>query len=354
MRSPVRTRSPILKGAACAIAVVAASAAGALPAQAAAASPAGGPGTTSLSLPASSGPGPAAVGSVLGPAVPALVPGAPTPPAVVTDPAAAPGSGQVSARAAGPTLTVTPDSGLTDGQKVTVTGSGYSSGSAGGMAECNNTPGQPTVAVYGNAVPVGCTNPLQSLQATDSSGGFSTSFTVRTGTIGPPAQGNDSAGRSASADAAAYPCPPTAAQAAAGNTCGISYGDAQGHQASANVTFASSGAASSSSATSSSAGSSPGSASAGSGSTVAGGSSVSGGTSKGAITAASGSGASGTVGTDPASGSSSGPLPFTGFGVGLWHLTLLGAVLTAAGSVLVVLGRRPRRWRRSVRSLRTT
>jgi hypothetical protein len=274
---------------------------------------------------------PGAVEGVMGSVTSSGVMGAPAPQS--SRPLAASG---VTAQGAGPSITVNPDAGLTDGQQVTVTGSGFSSGSAGGMAECNNTPGQPTMTVYGNSVPVGCTNPLSSLQATSASGGFSASFTVHSGTIGPPAQGTDSAGRSAAADAALYPCPPTPAQVAAGNTCGISYGDASGKQASANIAFASQDvAAGSSGATGSS------STSSASGSSVvatrAGGSSPS--------SSAGSAGSSAGSSTDPGDAGSGSPstLASTGFGIGLWRLTELGGLSTATGAVLIVVGRRRRR-----------
>jgi len=144
----------------------------------------------------------------------------------------------IPAAFAAPSLTVTPDSGLTNGQSVTVSGSGFHASSPGGILECNAAPGEPTVAVAGSQVPVGCTNPLSKLVTTTSTGTLAaTSFTVRTGTIGPPASGTDSAGNSATADAANYPCPPTPAQQANGVTCVIAFGDLAGDQATAQILF---------------------------------------------------------------------------------------------------------------------
>ncbi len=48
----------------------------------------------------------------------------------------------------------------------------------------------------------------------------------------------DSTGGSPATDAAKFPCPPTAAQQAAGDTCVIAFGDASGDQATANISFA--------------------------------------------------------------------------------------------------------------------
>ena len=274
-------------------------------------------------------PVPASVGSapVVGPLVA---------PAPVSSQPASPGSpmtNSVKAQGSNAQITVNPNSNLTNGQQVQVSGSGFAPSSAGGMAECNGAPNQPTEQVYGNAVPVGCTNPLQSLAATDATGSFHFTFTVKTGTIGPPASGKDSAGNDGAADAAKYPCPPTQQQVSQGITCSISYGDASGNQASANITFASP-----STATQSSSSATTGTTAAG----AAGGGST-------ATTAAGGSGGSEsapTAGATDSSGGaatagSGGSLPFTGFGVGLWRLSLLGLLLTALGLAMVVLARRP-------------
>ncbi|HUI02070.1 MAG TPA: hypothetical protein VLZ77_00895 [Acidimicrobiales bacterium] len=293
-------------------------------------------------------PAPAAplVGGVLGSAPPSSGPGAGSSTAPSTAPSGpahvSTGTGTQTVAAGGaPSITITPDSGLTNGQKVTVKGAGFTPASAGGMAECNNAPNQPTMSVEGNAVPVGCTNPLNSLASTNTSGGFTATFTVRTGTIGPPAQGStDSAGHSAAADAAAYPCPPTAAQAAAGITCGISYGDASGKQASADLHFA----AAAGSATSSTAAGGSGAAGGPGSATGAGG--APGATSTRASGSGAGSGSSGTgaVGTAPGGSSAAGggSLPLTGLGIGLVRLAMIGVVLVLSGSLLVVLGRRRR------------
>jgi hypothetical protein len=246
----------------------------------------------------------------------------------------------VKAQASGAQISVSPHSNLVNGERVAVSGSGFARGSAGGMAECNGVPNQPTQQVYGNAVPVGCTNPLQSLQATDAngefnppsqSGGSQQNFTIKTGTVGPPASdATDSSGGNAQADAAKYPCPPTPQQQAQGITCSISYGDASGNQASADLGFAASGSARGGGGNGGAATTTVPGSPVGSGSTAAGGS--------GGASGPSGA----TLGaSDSTGGSATRSLPFTGFGVGMWRLALLGTPLSALGAGLIVLGHRP-------------
>ena len=137
-------------------------------------------------------------------------------------------------------ISVTPSTGLTNGQKVTVSGSGMHDSSIGSILECNNDPNQPTVVTEGNAVPISCSNPLTTLVTTSKTGELPvTTFVVHTGTIGPPATGKDTSGGSATTDAANYPCPPTAAQVAAGYSCVITFGDESNDDVSQNITFTS-------------------------------------------------------------------------------------------------------------------
>ncbi len=161
---------------------------------------------------------------------------------------------QVSASATGVTgtMTVTPSSGLTNGAMVTIGGSGFTKSSIGNVLECNNAPNEPTAALgapINNPVAVGCTAPsLTQLVQTDASGNLaSTQYKIAQGTIGPPCgpspaavtcPATDSAGQSPAADAANYPCPPTAAQQAAGVVCQLNYGDAAGDSAMVTITFA--------------------------------------------------------------------------------------------------------------------
>jgi hypothetical protein len=134
-------------------------------------------------------------------------------------------------------ITVSPSTGLTDGAATNVSGAGFSPG-LGVILQCNNDPGQPTIAVSGNPVPVSCSSPFNALINFDASGNLSaTPFVVHTGTVGPPSAGTDSAGHDAAADAALYPCPPTAAQLAAGDTCQIALADLAAHQVTKDITF---------------------------------------------------------------------------------------------------------------------
>ena len=128
-----------------------------------------------------------------------------------------------------PSITVTPNSGLqsTGTTSVMVSGSGFADTSAGAILECNSDPSQPTISLLGHPSPVSCgPNPLPggtigpNVVSTSATGTFGPkAFTVVTGTVGPPATGTDSSGGDAATDAAKYPCPPTTAQQAAGDTC---------------------------------------------------------------------------------------------------------------------------------------
>ncbi|HTZ10487.1 MAG TPA: hypothetical protein VMB72_15545 [Acidimicrobiales bacterium] len=147
-------------------------------------------------------------------------------------------------------ITVTPDTGLTNGESVTVTGTGFDDTSPGNILQCNDAPNQPTVALpspVSSSVSVSCNVIGYShLVTTTATGALNATWNVIEGTVGPPCGTGgiittcptDSAGNSAAADAAKYPCPPTAAQQAAGDVCQLSYGDAGGAEsASANILF---------------------------------------------------------------------------------------------------------------------
>ncbi len=150
-----------------------------------------------------------------------------------------------------PVLTVSPDSGVTPGQNVTVTGSGYAANSLGSVLQCSGDPTVPMVtlpAPVGQTINVSCQalNILK-LTSTNGSGGFTTTWKILSGTVGPPCgpppaaatcPATDSAGIAPATDAANYPCPPTPAQQAAGVTCYIEYGDATLESAKASFTFA--------------------------------------------------------------------------------------------------------------------
>ena len=137
-----------------------------------------------------------------------------------------------------PSLTVTPATGLYRGQSVEVTGANFTPLSQGGLVECSDAPGQPTMAYAGFDIPVSCTNPNGALTGISEDGTLRTAFTIATGVTGPPVPGDDSAGHPGTDDAAAYPCPPTAAQQAAGASCYLSAGDLAGDSARTNIAFA--------------------------------------------------------------------------------------------------------------------
>jgi hypothetical protein len=140
------------------------------------------------------------------------------------------------------TLMVTPSTNLTNGESVTVSGSGFDVSAAGGIVECNSDPSQPTISLLGNAIPVSCTAPTAHLKSTDPSGNLAaSSFPIVDGVTGPPTSGTDSAGHPATTDAMAYPCPPTAVQITAGDTCSVAFGDSSGASASAVISFAGGG-----------------------------------------------------------------------------------------------------------------
>ncbi len=148
-------------------------------------------------------------------------------------------------------MTVTPDTGLTNGQSVTVSGTGFTASSIGNVLECNSDPKQPTVNVpapVSSTISVSCTAASYShLVTTTATGGLSGMFPVVQGTVGPPCgpapavaacPATDSAGTSPTADAALYPCPPTPAQQAIGDVCQLTYGDSAGDgSTSVNILF---------------------------------------------------------------------------------------------------------------------
>ncbi len=149
-------------------------------------------------------------------------------------------------------MTGTPTNGLANGAAVTLTGSGFAKNSIGNVLECNSDPNQPTVAVGGvvnSTLQVSCTAPsLSKLVTTSSKGVLSTVFDVVEGTVGPPCgpapaaapcPATDSAGNNPTSDAALYPCPPTAAQQAIGDTCTLTYGDEANDSAVITILFGS-------------------------------------------------------------------------------------------------------------------
>jgi len=254
-------------------------------------------------------------------------------------------------------LNVTPSTGLTGGQSVTVSGSGYQNSAIGNILECNDATGQPTVNLpnpVGNKVSVSCNLiGYAHLVSTNSSGELSGTFTIIQGTVGPPCGTGgvittcptDSAGQSAAADAALYPCPPTAAQQAAGDICQLSYGDSAG-DASVSTTILFAGEAPPGSApTTTAAVTAPTTTVAHTTTTVAHTTASTTPANNGNITATttaastssnSGSGSSGSSAT------SGGTLAATGAGPDLWLVAVIGFVALYLGSVTLALVDRPR------------
>src|ERR1700724_479617 len=164
--------------------------------------------------------------------------------------------GTVPAYAAGVSVqaTISPATGLANGQTVTFTASGLAATSPGTILECDDAPTGVTQtsvmlgAPVNQAVSVGCTAPSYShVVSTKADGTVSTTIACVAGTLGPPCgpapdiatcPPTDTAGNSAAADAPAYPCPPTAAQAAQGFVCHLTFGDAAGDSAQATLAFA--------------------------------------------------------------------------------------------------------------------
>ncbi|HTZ10653.1 MAG TPA: hypothetical protein VMB72_16390 [Acidimicrobiales bacterium] len=162
------------------------------------------------------------------------------------------GAATASGAATGPTLSASPSTKLTNGEAVTVTGSGFAKNSIGNILECNDDPKQPTVALgspVDSSVPVSCIPPsLGKLVTTNKKGDVSATFDVQTGTTGPPCgpspdaatcPATDSAGNPPATDAAKYPCPPTAAEESAGDACELTYGDETGESADVIILFGS-------------------------------------------------------------------------------------------------------------------
>jgi len=212
-------------------------------------------------------------------------------------------------------VTVTPATCLQGGQVVTVTGSGLNPSDLGGLLECNTATPQPTAwnNTAGEAIPVGCSNPLSAIASTTAGGTISAKFTIVIGTVGPP--GTDSnpgatdTPAQAAIDAAKFPCPP--AGSTDGTGCAISYGDQAPTGGKADVvvvpiTFNVNNL--------------------GTNSTT---------TTAGATKAASAK--SSTTKT------SSGSLAFTGAGPGLWIIGLTGLALIVLGGSLLVVVDAPRR-----------
>jgi hypothetical protein len=218
-----------------------------------------------------------------------------------------------------PTLMVNPGTCLTGGTPIAITGSGYTPNSIGIVLQCNSDTSQPEVLLGGivnQKVPVSCTGIALPNAVHTGTGSFTSTWDTIDGVTGPPCGKTgdliatcpaDTTGGNAATDAALYPCPPTAAQLAAGDTCSIAFGDEGGKTATVPITFAATATPS----------------------TGGGGVPPSTTPTTSPATSASTTGAAATAA--PATAASSGSLAFTGPGTGLY-------IIGAAGLIMVLLG----------------
>ena len=154
--------------------------------------------------------------------------------------------------------------GLAAGDVIDVTGTGFTPGATASIVQCNDDPTQSQVLFLGNYIPVSCST--LSLTAIGSSGKkkgtLTGTQTMKTGQVGPPVDNTSLApigcvtfapnsttvtvtipgcttSGNPETDAANFPCPPTAAQEAAGDTCVLAIGDTDGDRAIGTVLFGS-------------------------------------------------------------------------------------------------------------------
>ncbi|MGD0394872.1 MAG: hypothetical protein ABSC41_19790 [Acidimicrobiales bacterium] len=219
-------------------------------------------------------------------------------------------------------MSVAPQAELGGGQAVVVTATGLPSGGVGEIRECNSALPQPAIWVAGVRTPVSCTDPRARRWVFTAQGTLNATFTTVTGTVGPPRFGVDSWGHLAAVNATRYPCPPTAAQVAAGAHCylEIVWGAGVRHRVVVPITFTSSSSASATVTTKTVTASQTSTATAA-------------GTSTPAASPSSGSSTSGTRG-----------LPFTGASVE--PMALAGLLLVLLGAGLLLVGGSSRRARR--------
>ena len=273
------------------------------------------------------------------------------------------------AHAAGVTVTlnVSPSTGLSNGQTVTITATGLSPNSPGTILECDDAPnGVNETSVnlpqpIGQAISIGCTAPSFShIASTKADGSFSATFSVIQGTLGPPCgpspdittcPATDSAGNPPSQDAPNFPCPPTAAQAAQGYVCHLNFGDQAGDSGTGTITFAGQSAPGTSTpSTPSTPSSTPGATGTTSGSpgttaapTTGSSNSTTSGSSGGGGSGSGGSGGSGSSASSapsaagasaPTAASSSGTLASTGPPSWLWSVLAAGVGSLGLGGLL--------------------
>jgi len=143
--------------------------------------------------------------------------------------------------------------GIASGDELAVAGTVFSPGAIASIAECNGDPGQPVISFMSQYMPVSC-SPLVLTNVPISGqdkGDLSAVQPIGSGTLGPPANGitptctegtqtipGCTTSGNAEADAAGYPCPPTRAQQAKGDTCVIAVRDTAGDVATGIILFA--------------------------------------------------------------------------------------------------------------------
>ncbi len=254
-------------------------------------------------------------------------------------------SATVTSSSSGATCSSTPVSGtgtgtvmnlcsnVSGGDVLSLSGAGFTPSALASDVECNTDPAQPMVTLLGNYIPISCT--LVKILNVTATGTFTGSFTIKTGTTGPGAAGtpvcttgsgtpattttipNCTSSGDGATDAAKYPCPPTAAQQAAGDTCILAIGDINGDRAVGAISFTgeSTGGTTTSGATTPPTSSAP------------------------ASSAASGAGATPTTAASaPSSASqSSSSLASTGPGPHLWLIALMGLVILFLGGLVYAL-----------------
>ena len=124
------------------------------------------------------------------------------------------GTALAASASSGPSITVSPDTGLSQGTEVGIDGAGFpkKAPSPGGFMECSTAAGQPTVSVTGfpTPLPVSCSTPASAAAKVGPSGKIAfTGLLIHTGTVGPPQTGADANGSGdAATDATSFPCPP--------------------------------------------------------------------------------------------------------------------------------------------------
>ncbi len=237
-----------------------------------------------------------------------------------------------------PTITVTPDAGLTNGQTVDVSATGLPDKGVGEIVECSSASHQPTVLVHGVPTPVSCTSPAAKKLTATAKGELKATFKIVSGTVGPPATGTDSAGHPAATDAKKYPCPATASQAAAGARCYLLLAWATGATDKVVVLLHTVTLAATTSTTKSTTTSTSTTATTSTTSTTT---TVAGGRTGTSDTSGSSSTDSGSASTSGGSASGTAKLPYTG--ASFEQMALAGMALVILGSCLLLVGETPRR-----------